>query len=633
LTRLRGVRVFGSRNGGSLLHNPFQKEHAIASVLGNTQGLKPSQLKALQRLYTRRYPSQGGYTIEQGRELAALSASIARQIGLLIDRQGRPQLVIVGDTGAIYIPELPRARLGSGRLRGLRLMHTHLTDTPLSQEDLMDMLFLRLDSVSVLTLDEFGSPARFQFAHLLPTRQAEDDETGAEEDVSVSRRAPRRGEVLPDGPKPYTLHDLEPWDRVEVDFNVQTEALEDEMARALTDARVADGDGERAVLVSVSTQPRKVQESYLEELRELARTAGIAVVGQIIQRVPQMNPKFIMGKGKLAELEVLCLQGNAGLVVFDGELSPAQLRNLTDATERKVLDRTQLILDIFAQHATSRAGKLQVEMAQLQYTMPRLVGKNRAMDRLMGGIGGRGPGETKLETDRRKIRDRIARIKGELKTLSKQRSYARDRRAKARVPVAALVGYTNAGKSTTLNTLTNSDVLAENKLFATLDPTTRRLRFPMERELILTDTVGFIRSLPRELKEAFEATLEELEAADLLLHVADAGHPEVDKQITAVESILNELGLHDIPTILILNKWDTLDEEARQGMRYSYPQAIPISASSGEGLDDLSKAIVSRVDWERGLVQYQGIMAEEVVEDVPYDEWDAWDGDGKGIIQ
>ncbi|WP_420842844.1 GTPase HflX [Desulfovibrio mangrovi] len=563
-----------------------------------------------------------------------MSASVARQIGLLIDRQGRPQLVIVGDTGAIYIPELPRARLGTGRLRGLRLMHTHLTDTALSQEDLMDMLFLRLDSVGVLTLDEFGSPAHFQYAHLVPTRSEEGETADAEADMSsVSRRAPRKGEVLPDGPKPYTVHDMVAWDRVEVDFNAQTEALEDEMARALTDARVADGDGERAVLVSVSTQPRNVQESYLDELRELARTAGIAVVGQIIQRVPQVNPKFIMGKGKLAELEVLCLQGNAGLVVFDGELSPAQLRNLTDATERKVLDRTQLILDIFAQHATSRAGKLQVEMAQLQYTMPRLVGKNRAMDRLMGGIGGRGPGETKLETDRRKIRDRIARIKGELKTLSKQRSYARDRRAKARVPVAALVGYTNAGKSTTLNTLTNSDVLAENKLFATLDPTTRRLRFPQERELILTDTVGFIRSLPKELKEAFEATLEELEAADLLLHVADAGHPEVDKQIAAVESILNELGLHDIPSILILNKWDTLDEEARQAMRYSYPQAIPISARSGDGLDELSKAIISRVDWERGLVQYQGIMAEEVVEDAPRDDWDAWDGDGKGILQ
>jgi len=618
-------------------HGPNHQEHAIASVLGNTQGLKPSQLKALQRLYTRRYPALGGYTLDQARELAALSASTGRQIGLLIDRQGRPQMIIVGDTGAIYIPELPRSRLGNARLRGLRLVHTHLTEAPLSQEDLMDMLFLRLDSVGVLTVDEFGSPRHFQYAHLLPTLPpSEGDEEAADEsgDEHLGRRPARRG-AQPEtaGPKPYRVHPMQSWDRVETDFNEQTEALEDEMSRALTDAKVADGEGERAVLVSVSTLPRPVQELHLDELRELARTAGIAVVGQIIQRVPQVNHKFILGKGKLADLEVLCLQGNAGMVVFDGELSPAQLRNLTEVTERKVLDRTQLILDIFAQHATSRAGKLQVEMAQLQYTMPRLVGKNRAMDRLMGGIGGRGPGETKLETDRRKIRDRIGRIRGELKTLSKQRSYARDRRAKARVPVAALVGYTNAGKSTTLNTLTNSEVLAENKLFATLDPTTRRLRFPQERELILTDTVGFIRSLPRELKEAFEATLEELEAADLLLHVADAGHPEVERQIAAVDSILAEMGLHEIPSILILNKWDTLDAEQQQAMRYAYPNAIPVSARSGEGLDALTQSIISRIDWERGLVQYADIMAEEVVEDEASDIWAEFDGDGPHYIQ
>lgn len=518
-------------------------------------------------------------------------------MGLLIDRQGRPQLVIVGDTGAIYIPELPRSRQGTARLRGLRLMHTHLADTLLSQEDMMDMLFLRLDSVGVLTVDEFGGPERFQYAHLLPSavsaagaaeQEAEQGGSAADEEEGENRH--------------YRIFPAAPWDRVDADFNALTEALEDEMARALSDARVADGDGERAVLVSVGTQPRSLQELYLDELQELARTAGIAVVGRIVQRVPQVNHKLILGKGKLAELEVLCLQGNAGMVVFDGELAPAQLRNLTDATERKVLDRTQLILDIFAQHATSRAGKLQVEMAQLQYTMPRLVGKNRAMDRLMGGIGGRGPGETKLETDRRKIRDRISRIKGELETLRRQRGYARDRRAKARVPVAALVGYTNAGKSTTLNTLTHSDVLAENKLFATLDPTTRRMRFPQERELILTDTVGFIRNLPKELKEAFEATLEELEAADLLIHVADAGHPEVERQIQAVESILTDMQLHEIPSVLVLNKWDMLDDEARFALRQAHPQAICISARTGEGLDGLSAAIISRIDWERGMV-------------------------------
>ena len=484
-------------------------------------------------------------------------------------------MVLVGDTGAIYIPELPRARSSSDRLRGLRLIHTHLNDALLSQEDLMDMLFLRLDSISVLTVDGMGTPGLFQSAHILPVPS---------EDGTA-----------------YNVHDATSWENVDIDFEAQTDALEEELARTADSAR-KQGGSEHAVLVSVSTLPKDVQESHLNELAELADTAGVTVAGRLVQRVRQVNHKFIMGRGKLSELEILCLQGNASMIIFDGELSPAQLRNLTEVTERKVIDRTQLILDIFAQHATTRAGKLQVEMAQLQYALPRLVGKNRAMDRLMGGIGGRGPGETKLETDRRKVRDRISRFKKELDSLRKQRSFARDRRNKARVPVAALVGYTNAGKSTTLNALTNSTVLAENKLFATLDPTTRRLRFPEDRELILTDTVGFIRNLPKELREAFRATLEELEAADLLLHVADAGHPELEKQIAAVEKILEDMDLHEIPTTLILNKWDALDKEQKETLMHLYPHAIHAAAKNRMGLDEISHEIIDRIDWERDML-------------------------------
>ncbi len=593
---------------------PFRQRRStpIAKVLGNTQGLKPSHVKALTRLYQRRFPSVGGYSHEQARELTALSRSVGRQVAVLIDRQGRVAMVLVGDTGAITIPELPRARTGSGRLRGLRLLHTHLGPDLLSQEDLMDLLFLRLDGFGVLTVNEWGEPLTFQQAHLLPQ---------------------------PVDGKPYRVHPPQPWDRVDADMLAQVEALEEEMARAASDARAAaparrpgatgggaggvagavpqgrshaehmahtaalaaEAEGPAAVLVSVSTAPRPLQELNLAELTELARTAGVRCAGTLIQRVPSLNPKFILGKGKLAELEVLALQGNATMIIFDGELSPAQLRNLADVTERKVLDRTQLILDIFAQHATTRAGKLQVEMAQLKYTQPRLVGKNRAMDRLMGGIGGRGPGETKLETDRRRIRDRIGRIKDELEALRRQRAYARARRAKQRVPLASLVGYTNAGKSTLLNALTNSEVLAENKLFATLDPTTRRLRFPHERELILADTVGFIRNLPKELLEAFRATLEELEAADLLIHVADAGHPELDRQLGAVDAILTDMELHEVPRLLVLNKWDTLDEETRDALRAVHPDAITLSAATRQGLDDLVTAIATRIDWERDL--------------------------------
>ena len=537
---------------------------------GNTAGLKPSQMKALIRLGQRRYPVQGGYTTEQARELAALSRSLGRQIGLIIDRQGHVDMVIVGDPATIMIPELPRGRGGAGRLRGVRLMHTHLSPEGLSQEDLMDMLFLRLDSISVLTVNDYGEPASFQSGHLLPPNA--DSE-------------------------PYRVHPLGAWDRSNLDFTQEVESLEEELARVVSETAEA-GDSPRAVLVSVAPLPKATQEVHVEELRELARSAGIFVTGTLIQRVASIHPRHILGKGKLAELEVLALQGQASLIIFDGELTPAQLNSLSEVTERKVLDRTQLILDIFAQRASTRAGKLQVEMAQLKYTQPRLVGKNRAMDRLMGGIGGRGPGETKLETDRRRVRERIARIKKELDGLRQQRAFTRARRARQGLPVAALVGYTNAGKSTLLNALTRSEVLAEDKLFATLDPTTRRLRFPQEHELVLADTVGFIRNLPKELTEAFQATLEELESADVLLHVADASHPELDRQIAAVEGILADMDLHGVPCIMLLNKWDRLDEDTRETLCANWPDALPIAAGTGFGLERLSRQIDDLIRWE-----------------------------------
>lgn len=549
-----------------------------ARVEGHTAGLKPSEMKALTRLGQRRYSPVGGYSTEQARELAALSRLLSRQIGLVIDRQGRVEMVIVGDAASILIPELPRARTGAGRLRGLRLLHTHLTPEGLSHEDLMDLLFLRLDGIAVLTVDEFGAPQRFQNAHLLPAGLAEGAEGSTEDACRVEEAVP--------------------WDRVETDFAAEAEALEEEWSRLRDGATSAVGNT-RAILVSVSPAPRPTQEAFLDELEELARTADVEVTGRLIQRVAGVNPRQILGQSKLAELEVLALRGQASLIVFDGELAPAQLHNLTEITERKVLDRTQLILDIFAQHATTRAGKLQVELAQLKYTLPRLAGRNagksRAMDRLMGGIGGRGPGETKLETDRRRIRERMTRIRKELDDLRRQRAHTRARRNRQGLPVAALVGYTNAGKSTLLNALTRSDVLSENKLFATLDPTTRRLRFPEERELVLADTVGFIRNLPKELVEAFRATLEELESADLLLHVADAAHPDFDRQMESVENILADLDLSGIPRLLILNKWDAADADTRSALLAAYPQALPVSALTGAGLPRFSRELETRL--------------------------------------
>ncbi|MDR1241927.1 MAG: GTPase HflX [Deltaproteobacteria bacterium] len=517
---------------------------------------------------------------------------MGRQIGLLIDRQGRVFMVILGETGSILIPELPRAREGTGRLRALRLLHTHLepaagnaghdpkNNALLSREDLMDLLFLRLDSIAVLTVNAYGEPHLFQQAHLLPS--------------------------APDSEKPYMLHEVCAWNRVNLDVSAQTEALEAEMSRNLNGAEEVNTE-ERCILVSVSTQPKAAQESGLAELAELARAAGLSVSGAMTRRVQRMDYNHALGRGKLAELEVMALQGQADMIIFDLELTAAQLGNLAEATERKVLDRTQLILDIFAQRASSSAGKLQVELAQLQYRLPRLVGmgRSKALDRLAGGIGGKGPGETKLETDRRRIRERITRVKAELKALRGHRGNIRSRRSKAGLPVVSLVGYTNAGKSTLLNALSGSDVLTEDKLFATLDPASRRLRFPEERELILTDTVGFIRSLPKELIEAFRATLEELEEADLLLHVVDAAAPEREQQIRAVDHILEGLNLHKLPQLLVYNKIDRLapgrlpepEKEADESplqRRKSY-----VSALTGEGLPELGRKIIAMVDWRK----------------------------------
>ncbi|HIW01491.1 MAG TPA: GTPase HflX [Candidatus Desulfovibrio intestinipullorum] len=539
----------------------------MSRLEGNLQGLRPSQLKSLERLGTRKFPAKELYTLDQARELALLSRSLERQIGLLLDRKGRVSLVLVGKSDSIYIPELARSRTSTTRLRGLRLLHTHLNREGLSEEDLMDMLFLRLDAVIALTVSPVGMPMQWQAAHLLP----------------------------PDSPAPYRVEPMQPWDQPQSDLTATALALEEELARESSAADKDSGQANRCILVSVSQEPRVVQERNLDELAELARTADLTVCGRMVQRSTAVNPRSLLGRGKMAELEVLALTGRADILVFDGELSPSQLHNLADITERKVLDRTQLILDIFAQHAVTKAGKLQVELAQLKYMLPRLTGKNRAMDRLMGGIGGRGPGETKLEIDRRRSRERMGRLRRELDNLRRQRSYVRSNRARNGIPLAALVGYTNAGKSTLLNTLTRSHVLAQNKLFATLDTTTRRLRFPAEREIVLADTVGFIRNLPQELMEAFQATLEELDSADLLIHVADASHPDLFQQIASVDSILEELDLASVPRLLVLNKWDLVPVAAQAELGDALPDAFHVSAASGQGLKELMQALEMRI--------------------------------------
>ena len=380
----------------------------------------------------------------------------------------------------------------------------------------------------------------------------------------------------------------------DLDFAEFIENLEAEMERRRT---ISQNDKrERAILVSASTSPRYELEESMEELRELAESSDVIVMDTVIQRLKEVNPKHLLGEGKLKEIIMNGMDKGATLLIFDQDLSPSQIRIITETTELKVIDRSQLILDIFARRAHSRDGKVQVELAQLKYMLPRLTGKGTAMSRLMGGIGGRGPGEMKLEVDRRRIREKLSHLEKELKTLSEARKQRKQRRISAKLPIVSIVGYTNAGKSTLLNTLTKSGTVVEDKMFATLDTASRRLRFPKEREVIITDTVGFIRNLPKDLMAAFRSTLEELEDADLLIHLVDISNPRFEQHIASVESILKDLKLADKPKLLVFNKVDrvALGTAANIESRYD---AMAVSAIHAESLRPLLGAIETHI-WE-----------------------------------
>jgi GTP-binding protein HflX len=372
---------------------------------------------------------------------------------------------------------------------------------------------------------------------------------------------------------------------LEDDFPRFIQSLEEEFER--TQRAYAVGDNrERAVLMSVTSGSKAAAEESLDELAELAESGGVVPADRIIQHRPRADPQYLIGRGKLDEVIVRSLQVGADLLIFDQSLTPGQSRAIAERTELKVIDRTMLILDIFAQRAHSREGKLQVELAQLKYLMPYLANKGTALSRLAGGIGGRGPGETKLEVDRRRVQDRINHLEKQLRNVSQRRHLRRQQRQRRQLPVISIVGYTNAGKSTLLNTLTHSSVLAQDRLFATLDPASRRLRFPRDLEAIITDTVGFIRDLPPDLIAAFQATLDELHDADLLLHVVDVSSPYIDDHIQAVETILTELNLGDIPQLIVLNKADLVSPEIAANLARLY-QGVVISAHDSETLSPL----------------------------------------------
>ena len=544
----------------------------MKSLHGNTHGLKPNQLRRIQKLYQRRVSPSEIVTPEFARQLAELSHETNRQIGVLIDRKGYVEYVTVGDARRIELPDFKRVRVATDRFRGLRCVHTHLRGEKLTRDDLTDLALLRLDLMAAIDVDAgTGLPGVVRAAHMLPSTEANNSNGNGEQFGFLTPAVPSQ---------------------LQVDFLELMEALEAEMGRNRRTVK-RTGAGEAAILVHVTTGAISEAEDSMAELRELALSAGIAIVDEIIQRRPAIDPRTVMGKGKLDDLLIRAMQIGADAVIFDRELQPAQVRSISDATDLKVVDRAQLILDIFAQRAQSREGKIQVELAQLKYMLPRLViGQDSAFSRLAGGIGGRGPGETKLETDRRRVRDRIHRLEKELTAQRGHREQRRKERLRHQVPIISIVGYTNAGKSTLLNALTASHVVAEKRMFATLDPTSRRLRLPREREVIINDTVGFIRDLPPDLLAAFRATLEEIEGSRLLIHLVDASNPRWEQQIASVNRILSELSFDRIPVLLVFNKADLVDSSTLTAMkreaalRYQ-TQPLSISSVDSRGLDPL----------------------------------------------
>jgi GTPase len=540
-------------------------------ITGNTHGLKASQLKALERIYRRRVDPGVVVSAELANFICEISFELHRQVGVLINRRGEIEHVMVGDASRIVLPDVGRLRGAPGRFRGLRLVKTHLRGEGLTRDDLTDLTLLRFDLVASIAVAEGGRAGLVYMGHLLP-----------------------------DNPEKTLWQELAPElaHAQTTNFAELMSALEAEFHRTSRVLASTEPGTDRALLVHVALGTTSDSEARIAELRELCRTAGVKVLDVITQQRSAADPRYLVGKGKLEQILLRAMQLGAETVIFDPDLTPGQSRAIAGFTELKILDRTMLILDIFAQHASSRDGKLQVELAQLKYALPRLAEKNTMMSRLTGGIGGRGPGETKLEINRRRARDRIRLLETKLDELAKDRRLRRKQRNVRGVPIVAIVGYTNAGKSTLLNALTQGDARAENKLFATLDPISRRLRFPRERQVVLTDTVGFIRDLPKDLVAAFRATLEELDDADLLIHVVDASDEDHAQQVAAVVAILNDLELGEKPRIVAFNKCDRLPAAEAERRAAAY-HAFPLSALDRSTFAELLDAVQNEL-WKEG---------------------------------
>jgi len=493
-----------------------------------------------------------------------ISKEISRQIGVVINRRGIVENVVIGDKERIKIPGLATNRAGRKRFRGLRFIHTHLEGELLSREDLTDLSILQLDLIASIFKRKGESTEMIHIGHLMP----EGSKGKAWEFIG-----------------PLYIHELE------IDFTGLINELENEFTKKRGDLYSLDKDREKTILVCVVLPGRyKDIEENVAEITDLCYSAGITVLDIIIQKPKELHPKYLIGKGKLEEIILKCRQQGADLLVFDEGLTSGQIKNISAITELKVIDRNQLILDIFAQRANTNESKIQVELAQLNYILPRLADKNTALSRLTGGIGTRGPGETKLEVNKSRIRSRISFLEKKLEEIRQIRKKKRQKRKSSGIPIVSIIGYTNSGKSTLLNLLTKSKVETEDKSFSTLNPTTRLIKYPERKNIIITDTVGFIKDLPEVLLKAFIATLEELEDADILLHLVDISSTDFEEKMDVVKKIIKLLDLSEKKILTVLNKTDKIDKTFLDRIEDRY-QAISISCIKKEGMERLIQKI------------------------------------------
>lgn len=534
----------------------------INQINGNTEGLKKSHLERLKGLFSLKTARDQFVSADIVEELTSVTLEINREVAVYINRSGKVVDVSVGDNATVTLGEVV-GRRSSDRLSGIRCIHTHPQGSPaLSDVDITAMEQLNLDAMAALGVQPGQAPGIC---------------------VAINNMG---NHGLPDN---YTVVGPLSADKV-VGSNelMQNILIADKRSRPSAH-EIKDNLEEKAILCAVQRPGENLDAVHdsLDELAQLAKTAGVVVLHRVIQPRSRPDTATYIGRGKADEVRLQAQVLGANVIIFDSELSPAQLRNLEETTGIKIVDRTALILDIFAQRARTMEGKLQVELAQLNYLLPRLTGMGTALSRLGGGIGTRGPGETKLEVDRRRIRKRISDLNRSLEQVKKNRNLHRMNRKNTPIPVVSLCGYTNSGKSTLLNRLTNSDVLAEDKLFATLDPTTRRLNLPDNKEVLLSDTVGFINKIPHHLIAAFRATLEEVQEADVLIHVVDISHPAMEKQVDAVLKLLAELNIADKPMITVFNKIDKLADPLKiEMLKKRVARSIFVSALTGAGLED-----------------------------------------------